>query len=438
SPIGHRTNVYINMRFLALLLFWLTLRVCQPKRILQNEMFIVPILWHGPNNQITEIKEALALSFLLPGSVAVVPNLQEHKFSDGGVHEMFSKELFDIKFLRSSNATYILLDDLRKAWDGVLDVILFFRDEDYPRVGTMVGDMGLKAPDRKQWIRSPISVTRGCGQDQVQRLRKMLQPYRYVGMLCYDDFALQTHKLAGTLLSNCEGNLCCQAYKESSVLVRKSPQVSELAQDYIRKTIGVHRPFIAGHIRPMPDDCVKFWQSTGELDPIKLLDICRNNYMYDRFVPNLQALQEEYRTSYVFIMTHPIIRPRVTQMLKAGGIDPLFIDISDLNASMRAAKRPLRTKLSFSLLAVVEEAVSAAATAFVGTAESSMTGMIVQERIARGQDPSSNYFFSPHPNCTVLPCAVPVYYTRRDKRLSKRGASDRRLPLLSQLPPPKL
>lgn len=33
--------------------------------------------------------------------------------------------------------------------------------------------------------------------EQVQELRKLLLPYRYVGFLCYDDFALQTHKLAG-------------------------------------------------------------------------------------------------------------------------------------------------------------------------------------------------------------------------------------------------
>ncbi|GIL54572.1 hypothetical protein Vafri_10323 [Volvox africanus] len=133
-------------------------------------------------------------------------------------------------------------------------------------------------------------------------------------------------------------------------------------------------------------------------------------------------------------MTHPIIRPRVAQMLKAGGIDPLFIDIADLNASINAAKRPLRTPLSFSLLAVVEEAVSAAATAFLGTAESSMTGMIVQERIARGLHPSTSYYFSMHPNCTVLPCSVPQYYLRRDKRMSIRGTSDKVRPLLSRLP----
>jgi hypothetical protein len=53
----------------------------------------------------------------------------------------------------------------------------------------------------------------------------MLRPYQYVGMLCYDDFALQTHKLAGTLLSDCGSDMCCQAYKERSLLLHKSPKV---------------------------------------------------------------------------------------------------------------------------------------------------------------------------------------------------------------------
>ncbi len=64
--------------------------------------------------------------------------------------------------------------------------------------------------------------------------------------------------------------------------------------------------------------------------------------------------------------------------LQAVGIKPLFIDMSQLNASIRAAGQRLQTPLSVSLLAMVEEAVAAEATAFLGSGESSMTGMIVQ------------------------------------------------------------
>ncbi len=86
--------------------------------------------------------------------------------------------------------------------------------------------------------------------------------------------------------------------------------------------------------------------------------------------------------------------------MQAGGINPVYMDMAELNASMHqpqptgtaatrkrgprgggaARPRGFSTPLSVSMLAVVEEAVSAAATVFLGTAESSMTGMIVQVR----------------------------------------------------------
>ena len=197
-----------------------------------------------------------------------------------------------------------------------------------------------------------------------------------------------------------------------------------------------------------------------------------------RFVSNLQALQRKHNISTVFIMTHPVIRPRVFRMLKvrqqagisnsqtdtqnsnshhstthththththtrarthtvvllhrihclcalfslcslththmhthahtcthmhthtraqAGGISPVYMDMAELNASLHRQPSPqqqqqqagrgprITTPLSVSLLAVVEEAVSAAATVFLGTAESSMTGMIVQVRCRCGK-----------------------------------------------------
>jgi hypothetical protein len=73
----------------------------------------------------------------------------------------------------------------------------------------------------------------------------MLLPYRFVAMLSYDDFALQTHKLAGTLLMNCGQDLCCEAYKTQSPLFHKSARIYQLAQDFVSKAIGQGKPFIA-------------------------------------------------------------------------------------------------------------------------------------------------------------------------------------------------
>ncbi|KAG2426206.1 hypothetical protein HXX76_013187 [Chlamydomonas incerta] len=502
-------------------------------------LYIVPVLWHGPNNQITTIKEAISLAYLLTSggrkrgqasrrAVVAIPDLQEHKFSDGGVHFMFAAELFDLGALAAAGVEYVPLAQLRglaetggpagqgvqlagkglrrhqqaqaqaqqrgqvqeqeqggqgreeeeeeeeqgrgrqagqrrrmqredgeaeqpdeaeggASWDGRLDAVLFFRDTEFPPVQSMLDDMGvgLQAPRRgtATWLRSPISVSRGCSAAQVEELRALLQPYRYVAMLSYDDFALQTHKLAGTLLSDCGEDLCCEAYKVRSPLFHKSERIYGLAEDFVGKAIGKDKPFMAAHIRPMPDPCVVLWQSADEdLDPKELEDTCRTDFMYYRLVPNMQWLIKQHQhqgaASAVFIMTHPTIRPRVFRMLKAGGIDPIFIDMAQFNASVAAAeassgsssssggssgRTALRTPVSNSLLAMVEEAVAAMATVFLGTAESSMTGMIVQERLTRGLPPESTFFMSPHPNCTVAPCALRDYYTRRAERLAKQG-----------------
>ncbi|KAG2426204.1 hypothetical protein HXX76_013185 [Chlamydomonas incerta] len=354
-------------------------------------------------------------------------------------------ELFDLDRLRSSNVSFIQLSELRKQWDGQLDMLLYFRDDAFPAVRRLVSKhMGLKPPGQESWARSPISAERGCSEEKVEELRAMLKPYRYVAMICYDDFAVETHKLAGTLLYDCGRDLCCAAYQARSPLLRKSPHVYELAGNFIRDKIGKHNKFIAAHIRPMPDDCVDLWKRPNEdLDPKEMTEICRTDFMYNRFVPNLQALQRKHNISTVFIMTHPVIRPRVFRMLKAGGINPVYMDMAELNASLqepssRVGGRPrISTPLSVSLLAVVEEAVSAAATVFMGTAESSMTGMIVQERLARGSPPASSYYMSRAPDCAELPCPLPGYYaTSYEARLHNKDWLELRHTQRAAPPPP--
>ncbi|PNW79651.1 hypothetical protein CHLRE_08g361600v5 [Chlamydomonas reinhardtii] len=380
---------------------------------LKNTTFIVPVLWHGPNNQATSIKEAIALASLLPGATVVLPDLAEHKFSDSAAHRMLLDELFDLDAISKAGVSFVQLHQLRKQWDGQLDVLLYFREEKFPAVRRLVSrHMGLQPPEQEHWLRSPISMQKGCSSTQVAELRSMLRPYRFVAMLSYDDFALQTHKLAGTLLSDCGADMCCEAYKQKGPLLRKSDRIQELAQDFISTSIGKGKPYIAGHIRPMPDACVDLWKTAQDiLDPKEMYDICRTDFMYNRFVPNLQALQKVYNTSTVFIMTHPLIRPRVFRMLKAGGIDPVFMDMEHFAAALRRpGAAPLATPLSFSLLAMAEEAVSAAAVAFLGTAESSMTGMIVQERLAHGGAPQHTYYMAEEPACADLPCPLPRYY----------------------------
>ncbi|PNH01267.1 hypothetical protein TSOC_012859, partial [Tetrabaena socialis] len=371
------------------------------------ETFIVPLLWHGPNNQITTLKEGISLALLLNVSVLLPDTLLSHKFSDGGPDlQLVTNELFDVRLLRAAGVAHSFISGAEQAggWNRTLDALLYFRDEPFPAVTRMLDAMGLKAPPMEHWLRSPISVTRGCSHSHIRKLGRMLRPYRYVGMLCYDDFTLQTHKLAGTLLSDCGADACCQAYKEGSVALRHSLNMLDLAGSFVRQYIGADTPFLAVHIRPMPDPCVELWrQPQEELSEREMEDTCRTDFMLDRFVPNVRALQAAFNLSRVFVMTHPTIRPRVFRMLRAAGIQPIYMDMKHLatresppaggggpatagggepapaGSDNGGGPAPLaRSAPSFSLLAMVEEAVAAAATVFLGTAESSMTGMVVQ------------------------------------------------------------
>ncbi|GFR52195.1 hypothetical protein Agub_g14733, partial [Astrephomene gubernaculifera] len=77
--------------------------------------------------------------------------------------------------------------------------------------------------------------------------------------------------------------------------------------------------------------------------------------------------------------------------------------------------------LTFSHLAMVEEAVCARAKVFVGTKESSMTGTIVQERLAHQLPPGDSYCFFRRPGFEQRPISVPEYYVINN-RTATRGS----------------
>ncbi|KAG2486716.1 hypothetical protein HYH03_014644 [Edaphochlamys debaryana] len=431
----------------------------------------------------------------------VLPDLNEHYKEHTPKIKMLFSELFDLDALRRGRVNHVLMHDLMASgWDGQLDAVVMLKDMNgFPQVERMCELMGLTAPREELWLRFPFSEHLGCTQDRIEQLRDMIKPYRYVGVLCFHDLVPQAHKLAGALLTDCEDQ-CCQAYKDRSVLLRKSPLLHEVAGELMASTLGKHRRFIAAHVRPMPDSCVEAWELPQEaLDPAQMTVSCNNTYLLGRLVPNLQALMRRYNTSTVFVLAHPNIRHRVSRMLQAGGIRPSYIDVGALNAASFATgakkgrrrahgpmdpakrgsppdagtgpaprtlverggahgagggRRPkraeavlqeledtaradqkavgpthggprLHTPPSVSLLAVVEEAIAAAAVAFVGSKESSMTGVIVQERLARGMSPDDMYYFGPHLDCAELPCTLASFYDRRRSSRNRKRQRQR-------------
>ncbi|PNH07178.1 hypothetical protein TSOC_006413, partial [Tetrabaena socialis] len=432
--------------------------------------FLIPLLWNGPNNQVSAIKETLALAHLLAGGTGgggaafttVLPDLLAHEFTDDGKHPnqpMVFEELFDREALRAGGVDHVLLRELRTSggWGGNLSAVVCFRDYHWPPIRRMATLLGLTAPAEDAWLRSPASSTRGCSDAAVEQLRRLVQPFKFVGIVTFNDFTYPTSVLAGTLLLDCGGDACCQAYKEGSPSLRMSPQLLQLADGFVRAHAGGEqgRGFVASHIRPYPDLCVELWRlPKEELSYREVRRACMNDYLYEGLLPGLQALLHRFNTSSLFVMAHPAVRPRVFRMLEAANIRPVVMGMHHLEGVasplVAASDRPngtaeriravaaappglLRSPASFSLLAMVEEAVAVAAAAFLGTAESSMTGAIMQERLAQGLAPASNFYFAPQSACRATPCPLPHFYeadvwrqwlTLKTKRMETRRKRD--------------
>lgn len=76
---------------------------------------------------------------------------------------MAIRELFDLDLLRSFNVTFIQLHELRKHWNGQLDMLLYFRDDAFPAVSSLQGWMGSL---RKDTVSGPLLL--GCGPEKVE------------------------------------------------------------------------------------------------------------------------------------------------------------------------------------------------------------------------------------------------------------------------------
>lgn len=48
---------------------------------------------------------------------------------------MLLDELFDLDAISKAGVSFVQLHQLRKQWDGQLDVLLYFREEKFPAVG---------------------------------------------------------------------------------------------------------------------------------------------------------------------------------------------------------------------------------------------------------------------------------------------------------------
>ncbi len=155
---------------------------------------------------------------------------------------------------------------------------------------------GLEPPRDKLWFSSPLRASTGCSQELLQQLYDMLLPYDVVGVQTFHGLFSTSQVLAGPMecdehsgggdagdqgetgerggssadggssanSNRGKGSMCCDAFQRASGLLRKSKWVLDTAQEFVEARIGKGARFVAAHVRPYPDPCVRTWALGAE------------------------------------------------------------------------------------------------------------------------------------------------------------------------------
>ncbi|GFR52194.1 hypothetical protein Agub_g14732, partial [Astrephomene gubernaculifera] len=214
-------------------------------------------------------------------------------------------------------------------WNRTLDALLLLvPPEQRQLLPDLLRALDLQLPPQQHWINSPVTSWLGCSQQRIAKLRKLLQPYRIIAVQTFHGLLYGSQWLAGPMLSPCS-DACCEEYKQHALSVRKSEPLFRLADRFVRQRLR-SKPFLAVHLRPYPDPCVRIWTQEDTPDRTeRLRTYCNNDYLLHRFVPGIQHLMSAYQLSTLFVMSPPLIRPMVREKLRQAGIEPVFMELQD-------------------------------------------------------------------------------------------------------------
>ncbi|KAG2489412.1 hypothetical protein HYH03_012051 [Edaphochlamys debaryana] len=349
-----------------------------PKRLPRlSGGYLFPILAFGPNNQIAGLKEALVLGRLLNRTVVVhdIRNIY-HDAKKGGVKgRMGFKLLYDFDYLAQHHSV-VSLEELRaEGWDGRIEAVGHFGKAIWSWI-KMTVELNVTAESATY-----IEFGRfDCTKSVVQRMAKKFMPYKVVGVPLAQKVV--PNSMYGVELK-WTGKQCHDMYLQASGHLIKSSRMRNITRRFRETKLGgADTPYIAAHIRPYTDLCLKWWHKET-YDKAKAAGDCKNGHLYLVFVnetvQHMRRLEETVGRgkAKLFIMSYPELKDVITKMYEKVGLHPFFYEMSDLEAE-------LGYKTSISMLGMVEQEISYQANIFIGSSISSMTGMVMQERFARG------------------------------------------------------
>ncbi|GIL56383.1 hypothetical protein Vafri_11756 [Volvox africanus] len=360
-----------------------------PKRLpKQRAGYLYPVLSWGPNNQVAGLKEVLALGRILQRTVIlhdILNHYDEQQAALVGGQPVQGQALtmpFDLVFNFNHIARHQSVVSQKEmfdaGWDGILDAVLHFEDEFLVQIKNAlvlnVSDTGAT------YIKFPYF---NCTEGEIEALGKAIQQYEYVGVIAYEHIVQGAGHGVKLYLT---GNSCHDEFLQVTAQLTKSDQVVQLAAAF-REQMLMNKSYIAVHIRPYPDKCLYVWRHPDAVnDETKLKEMCKNPRLINVFVGQTLHNMKKRKLRGLFVMSYPSIRDRITEMYRAAGVKPIFFDEDDLEEAVGYR--------SVSLLGMVEEEIALGADVFIGTSYSSITGIISQERYARGIWPGRTIAFS--------------------------------------------
>ncbi|KAG2489414.1 hypothetical protein HYH03_012053 [Edaphochlamys debaryana] len=359
-----------------------------PKRLpVLDGGYLFPIIIKGPNNQITGLKEALVLGRLLNRTVVVhdIRNIY-HDAKKGGVKgRMGFKLLFDFDLLSRYHSIVSLEELQAEGWDGRLDAIGHFGRCGWSWIG-MTAELNVTSKNATYF---DFGSRFDCSASFLGNMANELKPYKFVGTPLFEKVV----SAAGIGLKlKATGQKCHDMYLQASGHLVKSKRIVSIARSFREKRLGgADAPYVAVHVRPYTDLCLQWWHKET-YDKVKAANDCKNGHLYLVFVndtvQHMRRLEETVGRgkAKLFVMSYPELKGIITKMYREAGLRPVFYEMKDLEAE-------LGHKTSISMLGMVEQEIAFQANIFIGSSRSTMTGMVQQERFARGVPMEENTLF---------------------------------------------
>lgn len=169
------------------------------------------------------------------------------------------------------------------------------------------------------------------------------------------------------------------AHKRSLVLRKE-------AKRFTREHLRCKGGYLAIHLRPYPDKCITKWievdNATREWTKKDGWECPRTPDLWDNFPREVQAALQAQNLKCLYIMTYPSLIPVVIRRMEAQ-IPRFDKAVTTAAYSIEELEKQLKLK-DFMRLSLVEQEICSRAKLFIGTAASSMSAAVIQERTIAG------------------------------------------------------